>query len=101
MVALPAETPALRSGLGERLSELFWRRPGVLLALLLGPPLLWLGVIYLGSLAALLAQSFFSIDEFSGLVNYEFTLATYRQLLIPSNFDIILRTVVILSSEAV
>ena len=39
---------------------------GVLLALLLAPPLLWLGVVYLGSLLALLAQSFFSIDEFSG-----------------------------------
>ena len=31
------------------------------------PPLLWLGVVYLGSLVALLAQSFFSIDEFSGV----------------------------------
>jgi putative spermidine/putrescine transport system permease protein len=60
---------------------------------MLTPPLLWLGIIYLGSLLALLLQSFFSIDDFSGLINYEFTLATYKQLLIPSNFDIILRTV--------
>ena len=44
-------------------------------ALLLAPPLLWLGIVYLGSLFALLPQSFFSIDEFSGLINYEFTLA--------------------------
>ena len=61
---------------------------------MLTPPLLWLGVVYLGSLFALLLQSFFAIDDFSGLVNYEFTLSTYKQLLIPSNFDIILRTVV-------
>jgi putative spermidine/putrescine transport system permease protein len=61
---------------------------------MLTPPVLWLGIIYLGSLFALLLQSFFSIDDFSGLVNYEFTLATYAQLLPgPPNFDIIVRTV--------
>jgi putative spermidine/putrescine transport system permease protein len=65
----------------------------VLLAVLLGPPVLWLGIIYLGSLFALLLQSFFSIDDFSGLINYEFTLATYKQLLSDANFDIIVRTV--------
>ena len=47
------------------------------------PPLLWLGIVYLGSLFALLLQSFFSIDEFSGLINYEFTLKTYGELLRP------------------
>jgi putative spermidine/putrescine transport system permease protein len=62
--------------------------------LLLTPPALWLGVIYLGSLFALLAQSFFSIDEFSGMVNREFTLKTYAELFTPTNLDIILRTVV-------
>ena len=44
------------------------RRPRLFLLLLLGPPLLWLGVVYVGSLIALLAQSFFSIDEFTGLI---------------------------------
>ena len=52
--------------------------------LLLLPPLLWLGVVYLGSLAALLLQSFYSIDEMSGLVKQEFTLKTYAELLRPS-----------------
>ena len=75
------------------LSDLFWRRPAVLLALLLAPPLLWLGVVYLGALAALLAQSFFAIDPFSGLVVREFTLATYAELFRPANLDIIVRTV--------
>lgn len=82
------------SGPLGRVSDLFWRRPRVLLFLLLAPPVLWLGVVYLGSLAALLAQSFFSIDEFSGQINYELTLKTYGELLRPSNFDIIIRTVV-------
>jgi len=80
------------ASLTNSLSDLFWRRPHVLLAILLVPPLIWLGVIYIGSLAALLLQSFFSIDEFSGLIDYHFTLKTYGELLRPSNFDIILRT---------
>ena len=80
-------------GLADRLTAVFWRHPRVLLALLLTPPLLWLGVVYLGSLAALLLQSFYSIDEFSGVVKEEFTLKTYGELLRPSNFDILVRTV--------
>ncbi|MBB4191431.1 putative spermidine/putrescine transport system permease protein [Rhizobium aethiopicum] len=82
-----------RSGVFGRLSDAFWRHPKLLLFLMLAPPLLWLGIIYIGSLIALLLQSFFSIDDFSGLVNYEFTLSTYAQLLSPTNFDIITRTV--------
>ena len=80
-------------GLGDRLTALFWLRPRVLLALLIAPPLLWLGVIYLGALIALLWQSFYSIDEFSGLVVPEFTLKTYAELLKPQNMDILIRTV--------
>jgi putative spermidine/putrescine transport system permease protein len=83
-----------RGGLFGRLSDAFWRHPKLLLFLMLTPPLLWLGIIYIGSLLALLLQSFFSIDDFSGLVNYEFTLSTYAQLLNPTNFDIIIRTFV-------
>ncbi|MFM2390337.1 MAG: hypothetical protein RLZZ437_1892, partial [Pseudomonadota bacterium] len=90
------QTPAIlpERGLADRLTALFWRRPNLLLVLLIAPPLIWLGVIYLGSLAALLLQSFYSIDEFSGVVKEEFTLKTYGELLRPSNFDIILRTLV-------
>ncbi|MFZ1662548.1 MAG: ABC transporter permease [Paracoccaceae bacterium] len=80
-------------GLADRLTALFWQRPRVLLALLLTPPLFWLGVVYVGSLAALLWQSFYSVDQFSGVVVKEFTLNTYRELLLPQNYDIIVRTV--------
>ncbi len=83
-----------RGGLFGRLSDLFWRRPRFLLLLLLAPPILWLGIVYLGSLFALLLQSFFSIDEFSGLIRYEPTLKTYGELLQPANLDIILRSIV-------
>ena len=90
--ASPAILPG-RGGVIGALSDLFWRRPKFLLFLMLTPPLLWLGIVYLGSLLALLLQSFFSIDEFSGLINHEFTLKTYGELLQPPNFDIIVRTV--------
>jgi putative spermidine/putrescine transport system permease protein len=89
--AQPAVLPP--RGWGDRLTALFWRRPQVLVALLLALPLGWLVVVYLGSLAALLLQSFYSIDDFSGLIRREFTLATYAELLRAQNLDIILRTV--------
>jgi putative spermidine/putrescine transport system permease protein len=76
----------------QRLSNALYLQPRLLLFLLLTPPLLWLGVIYLGSLFALLAQSFFYIDEYSGMVVREFSLATWRQLLTLANLDIVVRT---------
>jgi putative spermidine/putrescine transport system permease protein len=69
----------------SKFSQWFYRHPRVLLVALLSLPLLWLGVIYLGSLFALLIQSFFSIDEFSGLIIYELTLDSYRQLFTAMN----------------
>jgi putative spermidine/putrescine transport system permease protein len=84
-----------RHGGGLRqVSDILFRNPFLLLTLLLAPPLLWLGIVYLGSLLALLAQSFFSIDEFSGLVKREFTLSTYRELFSLANLDVILRSLV-------
>ena len=87
-------TPAIIAprGPADRMTVLFWRHPKLLLALLITPPLLWLGVVYLGSLAALLWQSFYAIDEFSGLIVREFTLKTYAELLRPANADVIIRT---------
>ncbi|MEH7830174.1 ABC transporter permease [Gemmobacter denitrificans] len=79
-------------GLADRLTALFWRRPRLLLILMLSPPLIWLGLVYLGSLLALLLQSFYAIDEFSGVVKPELTLKTYAELFRAQNLDIILRT---------
>jgi putative spermidine/putrescine transport system permease protein len=70
-----------------------YQRPRLTLALLLAPPLLYLIIVYLGSLAALLIQSFFALDEFSGVVVREFTLKTYASLFTPAHIDIISRTV--------
>jgi putative spermidine/putrescine transport system permease protein len=77
----------------EGVSDFFFARPKVLTLLLLLPPLLWIGIVYVGSLFALLLQSFYSLDDFSGLIVHEFTLSTYAQLLDEANFQIIGRTV--------
>lgn len=69
------------------------RHPRMFVFLLVLPITLWLGIVYIGALIALLIQSFFSIDEFSGIVVREFTLKTYGELFRPYNLDIILRTV--------
>ncbi|MCR9138894.1 MAG: ABC transporter permease [Alphaproteobacteria bacterium] len=99
-----AESPAItapRDGVLGTVSDVLYRRPTLLLLLLLTPPLLWLGIIYLGSLFALLAQSFFSIDEFSGVIQYRLTLKTYGELLAPANLDIIVRTTLMAGSVTV
>ena len=76
------------------MSDVFFARPHLLTALLLAPPLLWLGIVYVGSLFALLLQSFYSLDDFSGVVVHEFTLSTYEQLLETANVQVVVRTVV-------
>ena len=93
MTGAVLDLPLPREGLSRRFSDLLFLRRGMLLTLLLVPPLLWLGIVYVGSLVALLLQSFFSIDEFSGTIVREFTLKTYAELLQPANLDVIVRTV--------
>ena len=78
----------------RRASDLLVGRRGALLALLLVPPLAWLGVIYVGSLLALLANSFFRLDDFTGQVVREFTLANFVEIAAPANLDVIVRTTV-------
>ncbi len=90
--APPIVPPARPVSLAQRLSTFLYRRPRLLLALLLLPPVLWLGVVYLGSLGALLINSFYRLDDFTGLVVKQFTLSTYAQLFTPANLDIVYRT---------
>ena len=81
-----------------RLSDTFYRKPGLLTFLLMLPPVFWIVVVYVGSLLALLLQSFYALDDFSGVIIREFTFATYGHLLDPANRDIIVRTVLMASS---
>ena len=89
--------PLLRS-----LATGLYRRPMLHLFLLLTPPLLWFGTVYLGSLFTLLAHSIFAIDEFTARIVYQPTLATYGQLVgQPANVDIIVRTVLMAVSVTI
>ena len=94
-VALPAAPrPMPRAGTLRWLSDLLYTRRGLMLAALLGPPLLWFGVVYLGSLFALLANSFFTLDEFSGVVDRsQLSLQNFREMTDPANVDVVMRTV--------
>ena len=89
MSSSPTPAPIHRS-----VSDFFYRNSGLLTLLFIAPPLLWIGIVYVGSLFALLLQSFYSLDEFSGLVVHELTLATYGHLFESTNMVIVLRTIV-------
>jgi putative spermidine/putrescine transport system permease protein len=93
MIPAILDTPAPHEGTLRRLSDLLVRRHNLLVLILLVPPLLWLGMVYLGSLFVFFGQSIFSIDEFSGTIVREPTLATLAELFRPANFDILIRTV--------
>ena len=80
------------SGPLRRFSNLLYQRPNLYLLLLLVPPLLWFGAIYFGSLLTLLWQGFYTFDDFSMTVTQELTLANFKALFAPANYDIILRT---------
>lgn len=79
-------------GVLERFVAYLYAHPTLALILMLLPVLLWLGVVYLGSLSSLLVQSFFRYDGFTGRVVREFSTATYSELFTQVNIDIILRT---------
>jgi putative spermidine/putrescine transport system permease protein len=80
-------------GVRRRLSDLLYNRRGLLLLALLAPPMLWFGVIYLGSLFALLANAFFGLDDFTGQVVRELTLKNFIALAEPANLDAMRRSV--------
>ncbi len=78
--------------LADRLSTRLYTRKGLLLTLLLAPPLLWFGVVYLGSLLALLANSFFRLDDFSGQVVREVGFQNFIEIFAPANLDVAIRS---------
>lgn len=88
----PAYASMAPNGALRRFSSLLYRRPNLYLALLLLPPLLWFGAIYLGSLLSLMWQGFYTFDDFTMAVTPDLTLGNFAALFQPANYDIILRT---------
>jgi putative spermidine/putrescine transport system permease protein len=70
------------------------RRPGLRVGLLLTPPMLWLGVAYLGALAALLVTSLWAQNDFTGEIERVWTLENFKTLLTVDVYrSITLRTI--------
>ena len=76
----------------NRISTYFYQHPKLVLALFLAPPMLYMLVVYLGSLFSLLINGFYSIDDFTGIIVREFTMRTYTQVFNITNREIVFRT---------
>ena len=64
------------------------------IAVLLSAPIAWLGVLYIGSLAALFITSIWKIDTFTSKVVREFTLSNFIDVLTDkAYFNVTVRTV--------
>ena len=85
----------------QRLSTYFYQHPRLVLWLMLGPPLIYMVVVYLGSLFSLLINSFYYLEEFTGLIVREFTLRTYAQLFEPAHLEIFTRTAIMAAAVTV
>ena len=64
----------------RRLSAFLHRTPRLRLGLLLSAPLAWLGLAYLGALAALFVTAFWSTDVFTGRVVVSWSLDNFATL---------------------
>lgn len=67
-------------GVLHTVSSFLRRTPRLRLSLLLSAPMTWLGIAYLGALAALFITAFWHADSFTGQVVREWTLENFRTL---------------------
>ncbi|MEU6257125.1 ABC transporter permease [Streptomyces sp. NPDC047043] len=89
---------AVRDSAGpvRRLAGALHRRPRLRLALLLTAPVLWLAVLYLGSLAVLFVSAFWTTNSFTSEVVKVWSTDNFRELLTTPVFrQVILRSVVV------
>src|SRR6266496_6120837 len=77
-----------------RLSGFFWRRRWAKGLLLLAPPLLAFGLIYLAALVALFVSSFWTVNSFTTEIEHIWNIDNYRTLWESSAYrTIALRTI--------
>jgi putative spermidine/putrescine transport system permease protein len=87
-------TEATDGGAVRRLSAALYRHRVWRLLLTLGPPLAWMVVIYLGSLALLLASSFWRLDVFTTEIVSDWSFTNFQTLWEGEVYrNIVLRTV--------
>ena len=95
--ALPPVPPSP----ARRLAAWLHRRPRVRLTALLASPIAWLVIVYLGSLAILFVNAFFTRDAFSGQIIQQPTLENFGELLEDPYPGITLRTITIAAAVTV
>jgi putative spermidine/putrescine transport system permease protein len=80
MEAADALAPAPKRSAGRRLADLFHGRPWLQVSGLLGGPLAWLVVGYIGSLIVLLVASFWSVSALTGEISQTFTWDNFHTI---------------------
>jgi putative spermidine/putrescine transport system permease protein len=89
-------------GRSRRVATWFFTRPRAALGVLLAPPVGWLVVAYLGSLALLFVNAFWQIDPFTIKIIPEFTLKNFGEILTnPVYRAITMRTVAVAAAVTV
>jgi putative spermidine/putrescine transport system permease protein len=78
---MTTEAVVAKRSAGAKLAGLFYARPRLQVGSLLAAPGLWLGVLYLGSLAVLLITAFWTVDPLSGEVVKGFSLENFETLI--------------------
>jgi putative spermidine/putrescine transport system permease protein len=88
--------------LRRRLSALLHRHPRVKLGLLLGPPVAWMLVVYIGALLLLFLSAFWRVDPFTSGIEHRWGLQNFHTLFENSVYrTIALRTVGIAAAVTV
>jgi len=77
-----------------RVSAALWRRAWLRATLTLSPPLAWFLVIYLASLAVMLATAFWTVNPFTNALEHTWSLVNFRQIFTGTYLTIIARTVI-------
>ncbi|MFC3574041.1 ABC transporter permease [Streptomyces yaanensis] len=91
---MTATQPAAGRAPVRRLAGLLHRRPRLRLSLLLTAPLLWLAVLYLGSLGVLFVSAFWTTDSFTSEVVKVWSTDNFHALLTTPVFrQVILRSI--------
>ena len=80
--------------LSRFLHRFMLKHPRVGLSALLSGPMLWLLVVYVGSLVLLVASAFFGLDEFTGKATTQLTLGNLEEVVTESAYQkLVLRSI--------
>jgi putative spermidine/putrescine transport system permease protein len=102
VTSVPIGEAPLRNGPGRRLSTFLYVHPRIRLCALLALPVLWIGLVYIGSLVVLLLSAFWTADPFTAKLVHEFTLDNFRRIVeTPVYRDVALRTITMAAAVTV